>query len=115
MRNRDIVIKLRTYTKDLTWQELNNITKQQVIDNISFNSYELEQLDKWGKIAFNWLKGEWIRDQHLGFVTGKIRDVMTAARLNAIDYMVLQGLSEDTAKNVFKNGFKAFSEEVTNG
>ena len=117
MNNRNIVIRLRPYTSTLTWAQLNSLTIQTIINDISppLNAQELDDLHEWGKIAIQWLKGEWIRTQHLGFVQGKIKDVMTAARLNAIDYMVLQGLSVGTASGVFKAGFRAFSEEVLNG
>jgi hypothetical protein len=117
MRNRPIVVRLRPYTSQLTGAQLNSLTKQEVIDNISpsLNAQELEELDDWGKYAISWLKGEWIRTQHQGFIEGKIRDVITTARQNAIDYMVLQGLSTETASRVFKDGFQAFSEEVLDG
>jgi len=117
MHNRDIVIRLRAFTTSLPWSQLNSLTKQEVIDNITppLNGYELTQLDKWGKLAINFLKGEWVRTQHASFVSGKIRDVITAARLEAIDYMILQGLSTGTASDVFKDGFADFSSEVLNG
>ena len=115
MKNNPLAIKLRNATASLTWSQIKNLSKQQVIANMSFDADELLQLRNHSGAYLGYIKGAWLRSQHEAFIAGKIRDVMVAARTDAVDYMVLQGVSDETAKKLFKDGFQVFSDEVLNG
>lgn len=122
MTNRPIVKKLRLLTSTLTKEQLQDLLVQVKAKNYAqitawFNGQgkalsasDLKQLDKWGKYAVPFLIGEWKRTRATAFVAGKIKDVLINARLDAIDYIKLQGETEQEAKDIFKEGVRAFSE-----
>ena len=121
MKNRDIVVRLRPYIRTRTWAQIKNMTMQKVINafiayNDPLSEHELTQLKRWGLPAVKYLKGEWMREQHTGFVVGKISEKLNLARTECIDYMVLQGLSPATAEDIFDTkGVPAFVEGLNNG
>ena len=127
MKNRPIVKKLRLLTSAMTRAQLDTLLAQvkakdytNLVDWFEGQGNplvpdELTQLDRWGVIAVKSLYGEWKRARADAYVAGKIKDALTTARLEAIDYMKLQGETEQEAKDIFKEGFRTFSEGVLNG
>ena len=126
MRNRDIVKRLRPYTSTRTWVQLKALTKQKVIDAFianedSLSEYELTQLDRWGKYAFRFLKGEWLRSREDTFIQNKYLPAFRAAinpnlssyTVNQVyEYTLAQGLSEETALAIYKKAVSVYHGEV---
>jgi len=127
VKNRPIVKKLKLLTSTMTKTQLQSLlaqVKAKGYEQITvwFNAQgdpltadDFKQLNRWGVIAVRWLIGDWKRDRKEAYVAGKIKDLLIEARLDAIDYMTDRGETEQEAKDIFKEGFRAFSEEVLNG
>ena len=126
MRNRPIVKRLRAYTSTRSWAKLKVLTKQIVIDAFITNDDplsvdEIAQLDSWGKIAFDFLKNEWVLAQHEDFIANKyipafksdINPSMSSYTVRQVyEYTLNQGLSEETAQAVYKKAVALYHGEL---
>jgi hypothetical protein len=126
MKNRPIVVRLRPYTSTRTLEQLNSLTKQEVIDNISppFTPDELIQLDKWGKKAFQFLKGEWLRAREGDFINNRYIPAFKAAINPSMSsytvrevylYTISQGLTEPEAIALHKKAVEVYHKGLQNG
>lgn len=129
MNARPIVKRLRPYTSQLTWAQLQSLTKQTVIDafiadNDPLSADEIEQIGYWGWKLFNWLKQEWIATQHQDFVKNRYLPAFRAAINPSLssftvrqvyEYTLSEGLSEDTATALHKKAVIMYRKELKNG
>jgi len=77
MKNRDIVLRTRPLIMGLTYNQVKNLTRQQVIDNIDppFTDDELAKLDKWFNHCKKYFTRQWIERQHLEAKRDIITDI----------------------------------------
>jgi hypothetical protein len=106
--------------------QLQSLTKQGVIGAFIANSDpltadELEQLDKWGKIAFNFLKNEWLMAQKDDFIQNRylpafraaINPSMSSYTVKQVyDYTISEGVLEATAKLIHKEAVSIYHGEL---
>jgi len=104
MKNRAIVIHLRDLMLGLTWPQLNNLTRQQVIDNIdpAFSAEELEEFNAKFNMFKVYFKRVWIDVQHEDLRQNSILPAMKTARDTVIADMAVLGISGQTATKLFK-------------
>jgi len=126
LKNRGIVKRLRPYTSTRTLQQLNSLTKQKVIDAFIANDDaltedELIKLDKWGKHAIGFLKGEWLRDREDGFIKKRylpafrsaINPSLSSYTVNQVyEYTLAQGLSEEDSLRIYKKAVSVYHGET---
>ena len=114
MKNRDIVVMMRPHLD--TWAKLQACTLSHVadifVDEVGTPSAaQVKYIKRWWRGTVKFLKKEFINAQHLAFVNGKIKEVLDDAQTAGVAYMVGQGLSSDTAVEVFLRGVDAWREE----
>lgn len=104
MKNRAIIIRLRDYILSLTYQELKDLTRQTVIDNIdpAFTAEELEDFNNSFAMFRKYFKRVWIDVQHANLKQNSILPAMITARDTVIADMAVIGLSSATATKLFK-------------
>lgn len=120
--------KIRDYVLSRTWTQLNEITKQEVVDAFiatgdPLSTDDIEQLTirLRRKAIFRSLKNEWIRLQRTDFIDNRYLPAFRAAinpSLNSYtvqqvyDYTISEGLSVETADSIYKEAVSTYRGEL---
>lgn len=124
MINRVTVVKIRDYVLSRTWEQLQALTKQDVIDYFAGTPEPLTdtliaELKRFRVI--NWLKGEWLAVQEDEFINNRylpafrsaINPSLSSFTVNEVyEYTLTQGLSEETALRIYKKAVSVYHGEV---
>ena len=134
LKNRPIVVKLRTLTSVLTKIQLQTLLTQmknrdytQIIAwfQAQGNPLTKDDIDTLngvncrpyadGVLFINGLIGEWGRERYAKFVADYTRDDLKPIRTTVVDRLTLLGETEEYGKDIFLDTLKSLVKELENG